>query len=309
MTADLTSSGAPRAGIPWSIFQQGGGTGAAYTWAEDALREIGAPLTPGNEQFIYDWETSEGGGGWYNPLNQGPDPSNPSLTSTGSQYGGGAANYVSYAAGFQGFRDYLAMPDYSDIDQDLKANDPTTARTDLINSDWAASHYDWGASFSDAPLPGKKSALQGTAGVTDTAQTTSVISGLEGLSSLTTDLTSADFWERAALVVFGAALIIVGIIILALPSAIKGAQTVGSVSRSATALGNALPGGGSGGPTEEEKEDRNRRLELAERNAAVGETKAKTQQMREERLSLGRPHKSTPEHDAGNEPNPHPVHS
>jgi hypothetical protein len=292
---------APVAGEPWSIFQQGGGQGAAATWADDLLREIGAPLNQGNEQFIYDWEVSEGGGGWYNPLNQGDDPSNPSLTSTGSQYGGGAANYNNWNAGLKGSKDYLAMPDYSQIAVDLKSSDPTSARTDLIQSPWAGSHYDWGAGFSNAPLPGKKSVLKGSGPID--ANTTSVVSGLTGAGNLISDLGSADFWERAGLIIFGAILIIVGIIILALPGATKAASVVGSTSRSLTAAGNLIGSGGSGGPTDEEREDRSRRLALAERNTDIGAKKVEIQGMREARLAGPRAHKS------GTEPNPNPAHS
>ena len=56
--------------MAWSIFSDGGGPGAAVTWAQDLLGQIGAPQSTANEQVIYDWEVSEGGGGRYNPLNQ-----------------------------------------------------------------------------------------------------------------------------------------------------------------------------------------------------------------------------------------------
>lgn len=151
--------------MPWSIFSDGGGQGTALTWAEDLLTEIGAPVSPGNEQFIYDWEVSEGGGGKFNPLNQGPVPGHPELTSTGEQFGGGAADFVSWEAGLQGAADYLAMSAYSDIRGALIAGQPEQARAALIDSPWAASHYGPagrpGANFSDAALPGKASALPG----------------------------------------------------------------------------------------------------------------------------------------------------
>lgn len=150
--------------MPWSIFTQGGGASAALTWADDLLTKIGAPLSAGNKQVVYDWEVSEGGGGAYNPLNEGPDPDNAALTSTGPQYGGGAADYVSWAAGLQGAADYLAMPNFAQIADDLRANDPQQARSDIIASPWAASHYGGGTSFSDSAVPGSASALAGGAG-------------------------------------------------------------------------------------------------------------------------------------------------
>ena len=147
--------------MPWSIFSDGGGKGAAVTWARDLLKALGAPETPGNQQFVYDWEVSEGGGGKYNPLNQGPVPGHPELTSTGPQFGGGAADFVSWSAGLQGAVDYLAMGNFHAIADHLRANDPAGARSALIASPWASSHYGGGSAFSGAALPGQASALPG----------------------------------------------------------------------------------------------------------------------------------------------------
>src|SRR6266567_2752560 len=170
--------------MPWSIFQQGGGPGAAATWSEEALRRIGAPANTPNKQLIYDWEVSEGGGGAYNPLNEGPDPGKPWL-SGGSHYGGGSA-------------------------------------------------------FSDAPLPGHKSALKGIkgnllpGGPGSNVQTTSFFGALGNINTFFGDMTSADFWERAGLIFFGAVLIIIGLIILALPAAEKAVQVGDKAAKTAT---------------------------------------------------------------------------
>lgn len=150
--------------MPWSIFTDGGGNGAALTWAKNLLKADGAPDTPANEQFIYDWEKSEGGGGKYNPLNQGPVPGHPELTTTGSQYGGGAADYANYQAGIQGAVDYLNMPNYTAVQAALKAGNAAEAKAALIRSPWAESHYGNGASFSNAPLPGQATSLIGDSG-------------------------------------------------------------------------------------------------------------------------------------------------
>src|SRR5581483_2280122 len=127
--------------MAWSIFKQGGGKGAAVTWANDLLDAIGAPKSAGNVKVIYDWEVSEGGGGRYNPLNQGPVPGHPELTTTGSQYGGGAADYASPAAGIQGAADYLNMPAYAGVLAGLRAGDYSAAQQALIASPWAGGHY------------------------------------------------------------------------------------------------------------------------------------------------------------------------
>jgi hypothetical protein len=145
--------------MPWSIFTDGGGKEVAVGWAQQLLRQINAPVTPGNTQFVYDWEVSEGGGGKFNPLNQGPVPGQPQLTTTGQQYGGGAADFASWQAGLQGAADYLNMPNFTSVRDALKRNDPVGARSALIASPWAASHYNGGASFSNEALPGGKPVL------------------------------------------------------------------------------------------------------------------------------------------------------
>lgn len=145
--------------MSWSIFQDGGGGDVAVGWAEELLKAIGAPASPGNVQFVYDWEVSEGGGGKYNPLNQGPVPGQPGLTSTGPQYGGGAADFVSWKAGIQGAAAYLGMANFSPIADALRRDDAAAARAALIASPWAASHYGDGRNFSDTAIPGGKPVL------------------------------------------------------------------------------------------------------------------------------------------------------
>lgn len=140
--------------MPWSIFREGGGDANAVAWAKQLLTMIGAPVTPGNTEFIYQWEKAEGGGGKYNPLNQGPVPGHPELTTTGQQYGGGAADFASWQAGLQGAVDYLNMPYYTKVLSNLKSNNPTAARSALWASPWASSHYGYGKNWPNVPLPG-----------------------------------------------------------------------------------------------------------------------------------------------------------
>jgi hypothetical protein len=196
--------------MPWSIFGAGGGPGAAYTWAKDLLKRLGAPATAGNTQFVFDWETSEGGGGKFNPLNQGPVPGKPSLTTTGQQFGGGAADYASWAAGLTGAADYLSMPSYRGIADALRRNQPAEARSRLIASPWAASHYGYGAAFSDQPLPGKASALAPAGGAA--AGGGAGGGGFLGLPGAITGLGSTLKTAAivAPIVVVGGALVVVG---------------------------------------------------------------------------------------------------
>jgi hypothetical protein len=145
--------------MPWSIFTDGGGKEVAVGWAQQLLKAINAPVTPETTQFVYDWEVSEGGGGKFNPLNQGPVPGQPQLTTTGQQYGGGAADFASWQAGLQGAVAYLNMPNFTAVRDALRRGDAVGARSALIASPWAASHYNGGASFSNEALPGGKPVL------------------------------------------------------------------------------------------------------------------------------------------------------
>lgn len=143
--------------MAWSIFQQGGGDNVAVAWAQQLLTKLGVPVTPGNTEFIYQWEKSEGGGGKYNPLNTGSVYGHPELTTTGSQYGGGANDFASWDAGLTGSAINIETPgpdNYPAIVSALRNNDPAGARQALWQSGWAASHYGYGANWSNAALPG-----------------------------------------------------------------------------------------------------------------------------------------------------------
>lgn len=163
--------------MAWSIFTQGGGDQVAVGWAQQFLSLLNAPVTPGNVQFIYQWEKSEGGGGKYNPLNTGPVQQHPEWTSTGEQFGGGAADYVSWQAGQLGSAYYLEhyqQATYSKILNALRNNDPASARAALWASPWAASHYGYGANWSDATVPGGTAVLPPVDGAVTTASDTTV---------------------------------------------------------------------------------------------------------------------------------------
>lgn len=150
--------------MSWSIFSDGGGSGAARTWAVELLQALGAPVNDGNILFIYQWEASEGGGGKYNPLNQGVDPGNSSLTSSGNQYGGGAADYVSWNAGLQGAVNFLHMSNYKDVLAGIMSGNGQAAMKALWASPWAQSHYGYGANWSSDAPPTQGSALAGQSG-------------------------------------------------------------------------------------------------------------------------------------------------
>jgi hypothetical protein len=210
--------------MAWSIFSEGGGEGAAVTWAKNFLSALGVPQSNANVTFVYDWEKSEGGGGKYNPLNQGPVPGHSELTTTGQQYGGGAADYASWQAGVTGAVDYLHMQNYGGILDALKRSDYAGAKSALVASPWAASHYGGGSTFSGATPPGAAPLAGGTQATTAGL----TIPGLGGISVsgvmqgiMDTFLKAIglgsmkDMFERLGLIILGFVLVIVGIHLLA----------------------------------------------------------------------------------------------
>lgn len=166
--------------MAWSIFKQGGGSQVAVGWAQQFLSALNAPVTPGNVQFVYQWELAEGGGGKYNPLNTGPVSQHPEWTTTGEQYGGGAADYTSWDTGIMGpvyYLEHYQQATYSKILNALRNNDPVGARAALWASPWAASHYGYGADWPlNATVPGGQAVLPsvGSGGTVTTVDTQTV---------------------------------------------------------------------------------------------------------------------------------------
>jgi len=182
--------------MAWSIFTQGGGDQVAVGWAKQLLNMLGAPDTPGNEQFIYQWEKAEGGGGKYNPLNQGPVAGKSYLTTTGEQYGGGAADFASWAAGLQGSYDYLHYSNYKGVLAGLMSNNPAAARSALWASPWAASHYGYGSNWPNVALPNGTAVLPSisaseapaTSGNTDTGATATLTASESAMCAWTLNI-------------------------------------------------------------------------------------------------------------------------
>jgi hypothetical protein len=139
--------------MAWSIFDLPNGDQVAVAWARQLLGALNVPVNATNLQFVYDWERSEGGGGAYNPLNQGPVPGRPDL-SGGTQYGGGASDYNGWQAGLEGAVAYLNMPNYQAVLQALNGNNYWQMAGALWASPWAASHYGNGNNWSTQPAPG-----------------------------------------------------------------------------------------------------------------------------------------------------------
>lgn len=89
-----------------------------------------------------------------------------------------------------------------------------------------------------------------------------------------------DYLERAGLILLGGILIIIGLIVLA-----KGpAERVAGEASSIVGPMKGVKGSGSKGITPEQRADRNRRLALAEQNAAIGERRIAVKEAKERRL-------------------------
>lgn len=167
--------------MAWSIFTNGGGSLAAVGWAQQLLRYLNAPVTPGNVEFIYQWEKSEGGGGQYNPLNTGPLKGHTNLLvpgDTGSHFGGGAADYNSWTSGLMGAMYGIQLPAYKNVLNNLRSNNPAAARQALWDSPWAASHYGHGANWYFGTIPNGTPILPsggGSGGSTSSGGTTEVL--------------------------------------------------------------------------------------------------------------------------------------
>jgi hypothetical protein len=158
----VATAGLPPAGAggvrcghgPWSIFTQGGGDAVAVTWARRELNALGLPAGGWRLRFFWDWEKSEGGGGLFNPLNNGAVPHDPGLACTGSQYGGGAADYPTWAAGLAGSYAYLHMPHYAAVLAQLEHGTYRGATTALWASPWADGRYGGGSGWNYSLPPG-----------------------------------------------------------------------------------------------------------------------------------------------------------
>lgn len=143
--------------MAWSIFTGPNGNASAVAYAETVLEDLKLPTTNTRIKFIYDWEKSEGGGGQFNPLNLGAGF--PGTTS-GNQYGGGAANYESLSASASGVAEQLQQPSYATVLDALDSNTFTYGRAEsaIEGTGWAAGHYGFGADWNTTPVPNEPGA-------------------------------------------------------------------------------------------------------------------------------------------------------
>jgi hypothetical protein len=168
--------------MAWSIFSQQNGDQLATAWAVELLQALGLQATPDRLQFVFDWERSEGGGGAYNPLNQGPVPGQPALTSTGQQYGGGASDFKGWQAGLLGAVAYLNMPNFRGVLQAMTSGTYASMAQALWASPWASGHYGYGNAWYTgkypAMSPAQIAAVGNSVGLTGSGTAASQAAGL-----------------------------------------------------------------------------------------------------------------------------------
>lgn len=292
------------------------------SWAKSLLRALGAPASSSNIAAVSGWENQEGGGGAYNPLNTTYDlPPDSDFNTIGVK------NYNSWGQGIRATVDTL-KGGYPGIVGSLRSGQGLSGpgvSGDL--STWSGGGY---SSVSPASAqmentvrgpngPGVSAHVSGSAGGSSNASggcpsflsdpwgwfsCNSVKNAAGGLGKYFLD--PIDALERVGLVIFGAILIIIGIAILGFGPAKSALQIAAGVSREGRSVARIASAGGSssaGPPSEDQSEERSKRLELAERNLVLGERKQDFRESRELRLSRRQSHKGK------NEPNPNPPHS
>lgn len=105
-----------------------------------------------------------------------------------------------------------------------------------------------------------------------------------------------DALERLGLILFGGVILLVGVSLVAFTPARKGLETIGGIKHDR----------GSPALSPEDRADRERRMQLAERSSAIGERRVKVTEAREERI--GRVARIHGGRTKGREPNPEPIH-
>jgi hypothetical protein len=207
--------------MSWSLFDQT--AVSPLSWAQAELQSLGVPLTAANEQSLIAWALLEGGGGTYNPLNTSlPEPGSVKINSDGVQ------SYTSWDQGVQATTSTIDESYYTQILADLKAGSGIGTTPEL--STWSGNGYDsLSGTWNEAGqyMSGQASPLPAGASGVSTASYNplsilpgdlgSVVGSLVGKvfgatvgKAFTGDIT--DVLERGALMLFGAVLVVIGLL-------------------------------------------------------------------------------------------------
>jgi len=282
----------------------------AQLWAEQILSDLNAPETAADIQTLEDWFEREGGGGANNPLNTTLVTSG----STGSINSVGVQSYNSPQTGAAAEAQTI-QSGYPAILSALQSGSGFVGSTSPAIqgelSTWSGGGY---SSVSGTPAVDTSIIGDFGSGIAGGALgTANPLGSLTDLDNFFKDLTSADLWERLALMMFGGLLMLIGIIILAAPGAMSLLGMSTRVGRQSRSLFGSQ-GSGMQGPTDEERADRSRRLALAEENTRIGAQKVQNQTQRNalasRRMDLAEAAESRKAKlHSGKEPNPEPPHS
>jgi hypothetical protein len=203
--------------MAWSLFDQT--AVSPISWAQSELASLGVPLTAVNEQSLIAWALREGGGGTYNPLNTSqPEPGSTTFNSSGVQ------DYPSWDTGIEGTTATIEQSAYTQIYADLQAGTGIGATSEL--GTWSGGAYDslastWGEAGQylngqSTPLPSGTSGSSGSGTQQATLASFNPLNPSTWVPSILGSVIGSsgieDALERGALIVFGAILVIIGII-------------------------------------------------------------------------------------------------
>lgn len=279
---------------------------AATSWADAILADLGDPQTSANIQTLVDWFNSEGGGGQNNPLNTTLRTSG----SSGSINSVGVQSYSTPAAGAAADAATISGGGYPGIVSALQSGQgfvgSTSKEIAAELGKWSDNGYFSVSGNGNTAGSGSAAAASNNSGTpaNDTSFLGLNFNIFQPMITFFGDLTSADLWERAGLMILGVMLISIGVILLATGPLLSAVGIGARTARGTSAISRVFGGSStnSGGPTDEEKADRQRRLDLAETNTEIGRQKVEVQMMRERRLAGSSRHN-------GPEPNPAPPHN
>jgi hypothetical protein len=206
--------------MAWSLFDQT--AVSPLSWAQSELQQLGDPLTSADEQSLIAWALLEGGGGTYNPLNTSlPEPGSSKFNSSGVQ------NYTSWAQGVEAIASTIDESTYTQIKADLasgKGIGPTTELDTWSGGGYGSLSATWGEAAQymsgvSQPLPASSTSSNSASSGTSAFNLKNPLTWFTGIADLfaagaanEAEAGLVDILERGALMLFGAVLVVIGIV-------------------------------------------------------------------------------------------------
>lgn len=200
------------------------------TWADALLKNLGLPVTPGNERAIVSWEKAEGGN-WHNSATFNPlNTTQPEPGSHGTGTQGNIQAYTSWEQGLQGTVQTLTNGRYANILTQLRGgSNPQGVVNAVTASPWGTrsitlipkgsggggflsgvgSTISDGVKIGDSLVGDAANAVPGVGAAKDAAN--AVKNTSEAVVKVTETIFSLGFWIRVGFILLGFVLIIVGV--------------------------------------------------------------------------------------------------